>query len=236
MSLRFGAVATVLVLFFLAACEPMAPPSAKAPLPFAPPPKPAPTAVASPDVLGERPVPERPPAYVPPAPVVVTTKSGLTVWLLERHTLPIVSVSVVVPGGASVDPPGKEGLASLVANLLDEGAGGKGALELARTFEALGAQVKTGAVADYSFAQLTVLRRNLGAALVPFSDVVARPSFTAADFHPRERALDERPPREEKRSGRGGAGGWLAGSVRRRSPLRAPDGRHPARRGGHRLE
>lgn len=181
MSLRFGAVATVLVLS-LAACEPMAPPSAKAPLPFAPPPKPAPTAVASPDVLGERPVPERPPAYVPPAPVVVTTKSGLTVWLLERHTLPIVSVSVVVPGGASVDPPGKEGLASLVANLLDEGAGGKGALELARTFEALGAQVKTGAVADYSFAQLTVLRRNLGAALVPFSDVVARPSFTAADF------------------------------------------------------
>jgi len=158
------------------------PPPATPPLPLSPPAPSASTAPAAPDPLGARPVPARPAAYVPPVPKVFSLKNGMTVWLLERHTLPLVSMTLVVPGGSAQDPKGKEGLASFTANMLDEGAGKRGALELARMFEALGAQVKTGAVSDYSFAQLTVLRRNVTPALAAYVDVVARPTFAQADF------------------------------------------------------
>ncbi len=166
---------------FALGCE-TPPPAVPAPPPVttvakAPPPAPPPA-----DPLGARPVPDRPPPYVPPVPVVRTLKNGMTVWLLERHSLPLVSVTLVVPGGAAVDPSGKEGLSWITANMLDEGAGKRGALDLARHFESLGAQVKTGAVSDYSFAQLTVLKRNLPAVLPAYVDVLAAPTFSQADF------------------------------------------------------
>lgn len=165
----------------VAACDPMAPPVARPALPLAPTASPSAT-VASSDPLGERPIPARPDAYTPPVPKLVTTKSGLTVWHVPKHGLPLVSMTLVVPGGSASDPKGKEGLTSFMANMLDEGAGSRGALELSRTFESLGAQVKTGAVSDYAFAQITVLRKNMVAALAPFSDVVAKPTFAQADF------------------------------------------------------
>ena len=159
------------------------PPPATPPLPHSPPAAASTSTAPLPtDPLGTRPIPARPAAYVPPVPKVLSLKSGMTVWLLERHTLPLVSMTLVVPGGSAQDPKGKEGLASFTANMLDEGAGKRGALELARTFEALGAQVKTGALADYSFAQLTVLRRNVTPALSAYVDVVARPTFAQTDF------------------------------------------------------
>src|SRR5882757_5592268 len=53
----------------------------------------------------------------------VTSPSGIEAWLVEDHTLPVVSIRFAFPGGAALDPAGKSGLAALVASLLDEGAG-----------------------------------------------------------------------------------------------------------------
>jgi len=53
----------------------------------------------------------------------VTSPGGLSAWLVEDHTNPIIAMSVSVSGGAALDPPGKIGLGHLVADLLDEGAG-----------------------------------------------------------------------------------------------------------------
>ena len=54
--------------------------------------------------------------------VPVTSPGGITAWLVEDHTVPIVSLRLVFRGGTAIDPPGREGLAMLTANLLDEGA------------------------------------------------------------------------------------------------------------------
>jgi len=53
----------------------------------------------------------------------VSSPGGIAAWLVEDHTNPIVAMSVSVSGGAALDPDGKAGLANLVADLLDEGAG-----------------------------------------------------------------------------------------------------------------
>jgi predicted Zn-dependent peptidase len=106
----------------------------------------------------------------------------MTIWLLERHQVPIVSCSFVVPSGASSDPKGKAGLAYATAGMLDEGAGALGAVELSAAIDALGARVTTDANADASFVSLTVLTRNLAKAFAIYGDVIARPRLDAAEF------------------------------------------------------
>lgn len=53
----------------------------------------------------------------------VTTPGGLTAWLVEDDTVPIVAVNFAFEGGDSQNPDGKEGLANLLSATLDEGAG-----------------------------------------------------------------------------------------------------------------
>ncbi|MBI0535660.1 insulinase family protein [Roseomonas sp. KE2513] len=56
-------------------------------------------------------------------PVQVVEAAGVTAWLAEDHAVPVISLSFSVPGGASLDPEGREGAAALAAALLTEGAG-----------------------------------------------------------------------------------------------------------------
>lgn len=156
-----------------------------APPPATPaPPPPRPDVMAVPqapvDALGAKPQTPEPPPFTPPVPTVYKHSSGVTVWLLERHTLPIVSWQVVVPGASRAEK--KEGVAWATANMLDEGAGKRGALDIARDLDRLGATLSTGSVADYSFAQMTVLVKNLGDAAKIFSDVVAKPTFAPNEW------------------------------------------------------
>lgn len=53
----------------------------------------------------------------------VTSSKGVTAWLVEDYSVPIVAVRLVFGGGSTQDPPGKEGLANLMTGLFDEGAG-----------------------------------------------------------------------------------------------------------------
>jgi predicted Zn-dependent peptidase len=90
-----------------------------------------------------------PPPFVPPTPVVYTATNGVTVWLLERHALPVVAITVAIPSGSAADPKGKGGVAFQTANMLDEGAGKYGALELARATDDIGAELHTSANTDF---------------------------------------------------------------------------------------
>lgn len=53
----------------------------------------------------------------------VTSPGGITAWLVEDHSNPILSLELAFEGGAAIDPEGQEGLAYLVSGLIDEGAG-----------------------------------------------------------------------------------------------------------------
>jgi zinc protease len=153
----------------------VAPHVAAAPVP---PPAPAPVA----DPLGPRPEVSPTPTFTPPSATEFLAKNGMRVWLLERHELPIVSCDLTVPVGASSDPRGKAGVAHVTSRMLDEGAGKRGAIELAGALGDIGARLTTDANADASFVSVTVLKHNLAPAFAIFSDVVTRPRFDAAEF------------------------------------------------------
>lgn len=174
------AMPVLLLAVLLAACggeDTMRPP------PAPPPPPPAAPASAAPaDPLGPKPAIAEQPAFTPPAPTTYERPNGTKVWLLERHSLPMVSVQLVVGAGASLDEDGKAGLAMMTAGMLDEGAGKLGALDFAREVDRLGARLQTGASLDYAYARLTVLKKNFGPALSLFGDAVVRPQFSPVEW------------------------------------------------------
>ncbi len=53
----------------------------------------------------------------------VRSDSGVTAWLVEDYSVPLVNIQFAFDGGSSQDPAGKEGLANLMTGLFDEGAG-----------------------------------------------------------------------------------------------------------------
>ncbi len=53
----------------------------------------------------------------------VRSPGGITAWLVQEPSIPMLAVEIRFRGGASLDPAGKEGLANLLSGLLDEGAG-----------------------------------------------------------------------------------------------------------------
>lgn len=53
----------------------------------------------------------------------VKSSKGISAWLVEDHTIPLIAMSFSFDGGASQDPAGKEGLAHFLTGMLDEGAG-----------------------------------------------------------------------------------------------------------------
>jgi zinc protease len=123
-----------------------------------------------------------PRTFVAQAPVAWKLKNGLEVVLLEKHTAPLVGIILTVKTGASADPAGKGGTALLTADLLDEGAGGRSALETAQATERLGAHLFTAADLESSQVGLSVLSSRLPAASALLADVVLRPNFDAKDF------------------------------------------------------
>ncbi len=118
--------------------------------------------------------------------------SGLPVLLVPMHEVPVVEVLLVVGAGAVADPPGREGLARMTADMLDEGAGGKDALALADAVDFLGAQLDTEASWDASTVRLRVPVARLSDALPTMADVALRPDFPESELvRLRKEALTE---------------------------------------------
>lgn len=53
----------------------------------------------------------------------VKSKAGITAWLVEDHTNPLIAMQFSFLGGAANDPKSKEGTANFITAMMDEGAG-----------------------------------------------------------------------------------------------------------------
>ena len=71
----------------------------------------------------------------------VTSPGGIEAWLVEDHTVPVLALQFAFRGGAALDPKGKDGLAELTGDLLDEGAGDLDSQTFQGRIQDLGAQL-----------------------------------------------------------------------------------------------
>jgi zinc protease len=108
--------------------------------------------------------------------------NGLHVWTVEHHGLPVCTFILLVPGGAAEDQVGRAGLAGLTAEMLDEGSGGRTAIEVQEAFARIGEMFDTEVGSDATLLTLTVLSRFSAEGLSLVADVVSKPRFEAHEY------------------------------------------------------
>lgn len=113
----------------------------------------------------------------------VTLAEGVKAQLVERHTLPLVTLTLAFKGGAAGDPKGKEGLTNLMVDGLRAGAGTRNGKALAEALDALGAELELRVTRDAVFVSLEVLSRDVPQALALLSDLVIRPTFAEDELN-----------------------------------------------------
>ena len=141
----------------------------------------------SPDRSGPPKLGPAPQLQVPPV-HHLTLGNGVEVILVEKHTVPLVQINILFRSGSVADPADKLGLASLTADLMDEGAGALSALELADAVEYIGANLSTGSGMHTSEINLNVPLAKLDEGLSLMADVLLRPTFDAAELDRKQKA------------------------------------------------
>lgn len=143
-------------------------------------------AVALPPGADAPPEPGPARAIAVPAVLETTLANGLTLIVVPRPGLPLVTARLLVRGGALADPPDRAGLASLTATLLTKGALREGrpvdASTLARQAEALGSGLESAAGATALSLGMTVTTPKLDAAVALLADVLRQPLLAAAEL------------------------------------------------------
>ena len=132
---------------------------------------------------------EAPPSMKLPQIQHLKLSNGLEVTLMEKHEVPLVQINVILKTGSAMDPPGKSGLATMTADMLDEGAGGRTALELADAVDFLGADLSASAGYHTTVVNLFTPLSKLDSAITLLADVVLRPAFPKEEL---ERLRKER--------------------------------------------
>ena len=111
----------------------------------------------------------------------VTLKNGLTVLLLEKHGVPIVSFQAIVKTGAVADPEGQEGLAAVTAELLRKGTKSRSAQQFAADLDFIGGSFDSSAGSDFTTVSAEFLAKDLGRGLDLFFDGLLHPTFPQAE-------------------------------------------------------
>ena len=111
-----------------------------------------------------------------------TLANGLQIWLVERHELPTVALNLVIQAGADHDPLDKPGIASMTADVMDEGTKTRDALTISDELESVGANLSITSGLDGSNVSIGVLSKYMGKALDIYTDVLTNPTFPQKEF------------------------------------------------------
>src|SRR5262249_32781425 len=110
----------------------------------------------------------------------VRTPSGIVAWLVEEHSLPIVTIRFAFDGGSAQEPAGKEGTAGLLAAMLDQGAGNLPGAAYQKQMEKLAARISFDADLDAFFGSFETLSANFTKSVELLKLAVNAPLLEAA--------------------------------------------------------
>jgi zinc protease len=117
-----------------------------------------------------------------PIPRKFKLHNGLQVFLVEQHSLPIISANLIALSGSERNPSNQPGMASFTAEMLDEGTGKRSPLKIATDADQIGASLSTGSSMDYSYIAMRTLMKNADAALELVSDLLLNPAFASEEI------------------------------------------------------
>jgi zinc protease len=109
----------------------------------------------------------------------VKSAQGITAWLVEDHSVPIVSLNAAFHGGAALDPADRRGLANFAVDLLDEGAGDLDSTAYQTKLEDLAAELGFNAGQDMISVRLRSLTKNVAPSFDLLRLALTKPRFDA---------------------------------------------------------
>src|SRR5215475_982819 len=111
----------------------------------------------------------------------IVLKNGLTLLVMEKHGVPIVSFNVIVKAGSAAEPADQAGLAGITAGLLRKGTQKRTAQQFASDIDFIGGSFDAGSEFDYSAVSAEFLTKDLDRGLDIFSDALLHASFPQAE-------------------------------------------------------
>ena len=103
--------------------------------------------------------------------------SGVTAWLVEDYSVPIISLQFAFRGGETQDPIGKEGLVNLMTGLFDEGAGDLDSDAFQNRLDDAGAEMRFSGGRDAIYGSMRMLAEEKDEALELLRLAVEKPRF-----------------------------------------------------------
>jgi predicted Zn-dependent peptidase len=111
-----------------------------------------------------------------------TFENGLTLIVEPMQDVQSAAVSLLVPAGSVYDPPGQNGSASVLCELMPRGAGQRDSKQISAALDNLGVQHNEGVGSVHLTFTAATLAENLRHALPIYADVLLRPWLPENQF------------------------------------------------------
>jgi zinc protease len=112
----------------------------------------------------------------------VQLANGTALLLMERHDVPLLSFVAMVRGGALSDPQQHLGTSSVLAGMLEKGAGSRNSMQFAQAVAAVGGSIETGASTESISVSGSFLARDANLMVELLADMLQRPKLQADEF------------------------------------------------------
>lgn len=118
-----------------------------------------------------------------------TLENGLTLYGIENHEVPLVQFDITIPGGQLLDPIGKEGVSSLLSDLMLEGTATKTPAELEEALGLLGATVRMYSDKEDFHITGSCLTKNFEGTMALVKEIILEPRWDFKEFERLKLAL-----------------------------------------------
>jgi zinc protease len=108
--------------------------------------------------------------------------NGSVLLLMEQHDVPLVAFHALLRGGATSDPPDGYGTSSLLAGLLEKGAGSRDAAAFAEAVASVGGNIETEAGVESISVRGSFLARDQALMVELLADMLQRPKLEHTQF------------------------------------------------------
>lgn len=109
-------------------------------------------------------------------------ENGLKIAGIENNEVPLVSISIHIPGGQLLESPDRVGLSNLMGMLMNKGTLHKTPAELEEAIEELGASIRFGSGREELNISINCLAKNFKAVMKLAEEMMLEPRWDSTEF------------------------------------------------------
>src|SRR5210317_951385 len=112
----------------------------------------------------------------------VELDNGTVLLLSEKHDVPLVGMRAIIRGSSAADPVDRAGLANLLANVIQKGAGERTAAEFAEAAAGVGGAISASSDIEAVSVSAEFLSRDVELMIELVADMLMRPTLSKEEF------------------------------------------------------